>query len=91
MNPPAGWRAMQVAVRNLGREGFAATAISAVDVALWDLKAVLLDLPLASLAWLAIAKPCRSTAAAASPATTTASSRASSPVGWKRTAAAGSR
>lgn len=49
MNPPAAWRAMQVAVRNLGREGLAATAISAVDVALWDLKAVLLDLPLASL------------------------------------------
>ncbi|MFZ2109584.1 MAG: enolase C-terminal domain-like protein [Roseiarcus sp.] len=49
MNPPAAWRAMQVAVRNLGREGLAATAISAVDVALWDLKAVLFDLPLASL------------------------------------------
>ena len=28
------WRAMQRAVRNLGREGLAATAISAVDVAL---------------------------------------------------------
>jgi L-alanine-DL-glutamate epimerase-like enolase superfamily enzyme len=49
MNPPAAWRAMQVAVRNLGREGLAATAISAVDVALWDLKAVLLDLPLATV------------------------------------------
>ena len=49
VNPPAAWRAMQVAVRNLGREGLAATAISAVDVALWDLKAVLFDLPLASL------------------------------------------
>ena len=40
MDPPAAWRAMQVAVRNLGREGLAATAISAVDTALWDLKAV---------------------------------------------------
>ena len=40
---------MQRAVRNLGRDGLAATAISAVDVALWDLKAKLLDLPLASL------------------------------------------
>ena len=40
---------MQIAVRNLGREGLAATAISAVDTALWDLKAVLLDLPLATL------------------------------------------
>ena len=48
-DPPATWRAMQVAVRNLGRDGLAATAISAVDVALWDLKAKLLDLPLASL------------------------------------------
>ena len=42
--PPAAWRAMQVAVRNLGRSGLAATAISAVDLALWDLKAILLDL-----------------------------------------------
>jgi L-alanine-DL-glutamate epimerase-like enolase superfamily enzyme len=47
--PPAAWRAMQRAVRNLGREGLAATAISAVDAALWDLKAVLLGKPLASL------------------------------------------
>jgi L-alanine-DL-glutamate epimerase-like enolase superfamily enzyme len=37
------------AVRNLGREGLAATAISAVDAALWDLKAKLLELPLALL------------------------------------------
>jgi L-alanine-DL-glutamate epimerase-like enolase superfamily enzyme len=49
MNPPAAWREMQAAARNLGREGLAAAAISAVDIALWDLKAVLLDLPLASL------------------------------------------
>jgi len=33
------WRAMQRAVRNDGRQGIAACAISAVDVALWDLKA----------------------------------------------------
>jgi len=39
------WRS----VRNLGRSGLAATAISAIDVALWDLKAKLLDLPLATL------------------------------------------
>ncbi len=39
------WRA----VRNLGRAGLAACAISALDIALWDLKAKLLDLPLASL------------------------------------------
>jgi L-alanine-DL-glutamate epimerase-like enolase superfamily enzyme len=48
-DPPVTWRAMQVTVRNLGRDGLAATAISAVDVALWDLKAKLLDLPLARL------------------------------------------
>ena len=36
-------------VRNLGRAGLAACAISAVDAALWDLKAKLLDQPLAVL------------------------------------------
>ena len=46
MDPPRAWRAMQRAVRNMGRDGLAATAISAVDAALWDLKAKLLDLPL---------------------------------------------
>ena len=46
MDPPAAWRAMQRAVRNLGREGLAATAISAVDAACRILKARLLDLPL---------------------------------------------
>jgi L-alanine-DL-glutamate epimerase-like enolase superfamily enzyme len=35
----AAWQAMVRAVRNLGRPGIASTAISAVDVALWDLKA----------------------------------------------------
>ena len=49
MDPPASWRAMQDAVRNLGRAGLAAAAISAVDTALWDLKAKLLDRPLAVL------------------------------------------
>ncbi|MFM0619676.1 enolase C-terminal domain-like protein [Paraburkholderia nemoris] len=46
---PGAWLAMQRSVRNLGREGLAATAISAVDCALWDLKAKLLDVPLARL------------------------------------------
>jgi L-alanine-DL-glutamate epimerase-like enolase superfamily enzyme len=43
------WSAMQHAVRNLGRAGLVGTAISAVDLALWDLKAKLLQLPLATL------------------------------------------
>jgi L-alanine-DL-glutamate epimerase-like enolase superfamily enzyme len=37
------------AVRNLGRSGMAACAISALDIACWDLKARLLELPLALL------------------------------------------
>ena len=43
------WQAMARAVRNAGRPGVCATAISAVDVALWDLKARLLGLPLVDL------------------------------------------
>ena len=35
--------------RNLGRPGVASMAITAVDTALWDLKARLLGLPLATL------------------------------------------
>jgi L-alanine-DL-glutamate epimerase-like enolase superfamily enzyme len=46
---PAAWAAMVRAVRNIGRPGLVATAIAAVDVALWDLKARLLDLPLCDL------------------------------------------
>src|SRR5689334_16301342 len=46
---PSCWNAMQRAVRNLGRSGLAACGISAVDTALWDLKARCLGLPLASL------------------------------------------
>lgn len=42
-------RTMCRAVRNAGRPGIAACAISAVDIALWDLKARLLGLPLADL------------------------------------------
>lgn len=46
---PAAWDAMVDAVRNAGRPGIAATAVSAVDAALWDLKARLLDVPLVTL------------------------------------------
>jgi L-alanine-DL-glutamate epimerase-like enolase superfamily enzyme len=45
----AAWQAMAVATRNLGRPGIVASAMAAVDTALWDLKARLLDLPLVSL------------------------------------------
>ncbi len=49
MNVGASFAAMVGAIRNLGRPGVASTAISAVDMALWDLKARLLDLPLCVL------------------------------------------
>ena len=45
----AAYGRMRRHARNMGASGIAATAISAVDVALWDLKARLLDLPLARL------------------------------------------
>jgi L-alanine-DL-glutamate epimerase-like enolase superfamily enzyme len=47
--PRAAWQAMVGAIRNLGRPGIASMAIAAVDSALWDLKARLLDLPLVTL------------------------------------------
>jgi L-alanine-DL-glutamate epimerase-like enolase superfamily enzyme len=43
------WGAMLRRTRNLGRPGIVSMAISAVDTALWDLKARLLDLPLVTL------------------------------------------
>jgi L-alanine-DL-glutamate epimerase-like enolase superfamily enzyme len=49
LDVPGSLDAMVRAVRNLGRPGIASTAISAVDLALWDLKAQLLDLPLCRL------------------------------------------
>ncbi len=49
MRVTAAWQRMVVACRNLGRPGVASMAIAAVDTALWDLKARLLELPLATL------------------------------------------
>jgi len=43
------WEAMAVALRNAGRPGIGFCAISAVDLALWDVKARLLELPLVDL------------------------------------------
>ena len=43
------WAVMAATIRNLGRPGIASMAIAAVDAALWDLKARLLDLPLITL------------------------------------------
>jgi L-alanine-DL-glutamate epimerase-like enolase superfamily enzyme len=40
------WQDMVRACRNLGRPGIVSQAIAAVDIALWDLKAHLLELPL---------------------------------------------
>ncbi|MCU7826726.1 mandelate racemase [Kitasatospora sp. DSM 101779] len=49
MDVPASNEAMARAVRNAGRPGLVAGAVSAVDIALWDLKARLLGLPLVRL------------------------------------------
>lgn len=44
--PPAAWRSMMIQLRNAGQPGIGAMAVSAVDIALWDLKAKLLGQPL---------------------------------------------
>ena len=49
MAPPAAWEAMVEQTRNLGRPGITSMGIAAVDLAVWDLKARLLGLPLCSL------------------------------------------
>ena len=40
---------MQAKIRNLGRDGITSMAISAVDIALWDLKGKLFDVPVCTL------------------------------------------
>jgi L-alanine-DL-glutamate epimerase-like enolase superfamily enzyme len=49
LDVPGAWAAMRAALRNSAPFGLAAYALSAVDVALWDLKARLLDVSLARL------------------------------------------
>src|SRR5207249_2672930 len=49
MSVNAAWMSMLYSIRNLGRPGICSMAISAIDIALWDLKARLLDLPLVRL------------------------------------------
>jgi L-alanine-DL-glutamate epimerase-like enolase superfamily enzyme len=49
LKPAQTWSRMNVAIRNAGREGVGAMAISAVDTALWDLAARLVDVPLVTL------------------------------------------
>ena len=81
MNPPAAWRAMQVAVRNLGARARGDRDLRRRYRSLGsESRPVRPPLALCSAA---IAKPSRSTAAAALPAMTITSLRANSPVGWK--------
>jgi L-alanine-DL-glutamate epimerase-like enolase superfamily enzyme len=49
LNPNQIFSAMRKQQRNYGREGIGATALSAVDMAVWDLKAKLLEQPLCRL------------------------------------------
>jgi L-alanine-DL-glutamate epimerase-like enolase superfamily enzyme len=49
LDVPGLWSGMVRACRNLGRPGVVSMAVAAVDIALWDLKAKLLDLPLCRL------------------------------------------
>jgi L-alanine-DL-glutamate epimerase-like enolase superfamily enzyme len=49
LEPQASWARMQVQIRQSGHAGLAAMAVSAVDIALWDLKARQLDIALADL------------------------------------------
>jgi L-alanine-DL-glutamate epimerase-like enolase superfamily enzyme len=49
LDVPGAWDQMVCSLRNLGRPGLSAMAVAAVDIALWDLKARLLQLPLVKL------------------------------------------
>src|SRR6266480_1706989 len=86
LDVPGSCEAMIRAVRNIGRPGIAATAISAVDIALWDLKARLARWPGCSARR---GPACPFTAAAGSPATTHSRPATSSPGGWSGTTSRG--
>jgi L-alanine-DL-glutamate epimerase-like enolase superfamily enzyme len=49
MDVASAWQAMVHSIRNLGRPGIASMAIAAVDIAIWDVKARVLQLPLSLL------------------------------------------
>jgi len=49
MDVAGAWELMGAQIRNMGRPGVGMMAVAAVDVALWDLKARLLGLPLVQL------------------------------------------
>ncbi|GAB3569026.1 enolase C-terminal domain-like protein [Amycolatopsis endophytica] len=49
LDVPAAWTAMQHRIRNLGRPGLVSCALSAVDIALWDAAARVLDVPVSRL------------------------------------------
>jgi L-alanine-DL-glutamate epimerase-like enolase superfamily enzyme len=49
LNVPGAWTAMTQSVRNAGRPGIASMAIAALELALWDTKAKLLEVPLFQL------------------------------------------
>jgi L-alanine-DL-glutamate epimerase-like enolase superfamily enzyme len=49
MSPQLAYLAMWRRIRNMGRPGICSMAISAIDCALWDLKARLLNLPLVTV------------------------------------------
>lgn len=49
MHVPARWQAMQRGIRNLGRPGLVSCALSAVDIALWDAAARVMDVPVSTL------------------------------------------
>jgi len=49
MRPPVVWEAMRRELRNAGQPGVGSMAISAVDIALWDLKAKLLGVSVADV------------------------------------------